>query len=498
VNLGARRSNSVPWGRTAQLWTGYGLMSLGLETARLVAETLFVSRVGVAYLPMIFAAQAVIRVAGSWGYLHLARRSTTTRLLVEIIAGLGLTMIVPAAATHITPALWPYAVLYGIFEGADTVVKIHWGVYLLDLYQPSEAAGLFPVLFTAAGVGRALGGAAVRELSGLLALPTILMTILAGALPLAALFFATIVPRRNRSSKQVPIKPTAPPGTIEADSFMKPRPPTTSAGLRTGSKTSDDATRRLKRPLDPLLQDGPSGEGLVTKSVWADEQALVARDTAQPSGRKPHLVAAMARCRRSRLCRNIALATVLLVAIRMTIRLVVLTKLRASLDERALAELLGTYSAMAHVAALLLQLFVTPAIAKRKGIEAANVTFALGLGVGAVTFTLWPTVIAALTARFFIAEFKSAIKTPISAIFYYGEPFGDRAGARAVVLGVVSPLAAVITSAVLQSVAGIATLSSLSIAAALLSGFYLAAVWAQNRAYRSATTASGPPIDAES
>ena len=169
----------------------------------------------------------------------------------------------------------------------------------------------------------------------------------------------------------------------------------------------------------------------------------------------------------------------------MTIRLVVLTKLRANMDEQALAGLLGSYSAIAHVAALLLQLFVTPAISKHKGIEAANATYAVGLGAGAITFVLWPSVAAALVARFSVAELKSAIKTPISAIFYYGEPFADRTGARAVILGVVSPLAAVVTSAALQSMVHRVTLSTMSITAAILAGFYLLSVWAQNRAYRS-------------
>ena len=82
-----------------------------------------------------------------------------------------------------------------------------------------------------------------------------------------------------------------------------------------------------------------------------------------------------------------------------------------------------------------------------------------------------------MIARLVENEFKAAIKTPVSNLFYAPLPASQRAAARALVLGFVVPAATIVAALLLRSSLSVA---SWGLPAALL--FLTATIW-QNRTY---------------
>jgi len=443
---GSRRTHAV------KLWLGYGALSAGLEVTRLVAETLFVTRIGIRHLPTIFAIQAILRVAGSWAYVRRAEHLGARALLTWALSWMAAAVVLPSLWSGATGTWWPYAIVYATIEAADTVIKVHWGVYLLELYRPGEARTLFPILYTAASAGRSAGGALVRQTAGTALLTWLPAASLSVLLPMAGIFLLGLRrpgPTPKKKGKRA-LDPSDEVGNHLDDLLCKPLPET---GLE-----------KTARRLQPV-ETGPEEMAFELESPRSSIRRTVAL------------------LKESRLVRAIALATILLVLTRFLVRYVSLALLRANLDTTAMARILGTYSALAHVAGLAIQIMITPWLTKRWGITAANGIFAGLLWLATIALTIWGRVSLALTARFAESEAKTALKTPISPIFYYPIPSRLRPGARAVILGLVSPASAVLTALTLELLQGTLSLQWLAGLAVLCASALLLATIHQNRLY---------------
>ena len=444
----------------AKLWLGYGALSAGLEVTRLVAESLFITRIGIRHLPTIFAIQALLRVVGSWAYVHRAERLGARSLIVWALSWMAVAVVLPSVWAGAMGSWWPYAIIYATVEAADTVIKVHWGVYLLELYRPGEAKALFPLLYTAASLGRSLGGTLVRQTAATALLAWLPAASLSILLPLAGIFLLG-------ASRPRPKGP---------DRKKRPAEPETRQW---------SATDRLL--IKPLPAGGPKAAPRRPAPEVGPDEAAFELVSPLSSVRK-----ALALLRSSRLVRAIALATLLLVLTRFLVRYVSLALLRTHLDTAGMARLLGTYSALAHLGGLAIQILVTPKLTRRLGITATNSLFAVLLWTATLALSIWGRVTTALTARFAESEAKTAIKTPISPIFYYPVPTDSRPAARALILGVVSPASAVLTALILELLQTTLSLSWLAALATACATALLLATFQQNREYNRLIGAKKP------
>ncbi len=154
-------------------------------------------------------------------------------------------------------------------------------------------------------------------------------------------------------------------------------------------------------------------------------------------------------------------------------------------DPDELARFIGTYTVVASVVGIGLQVLAAPPLLRRMGVGPMNVVYAVLTGLAFCACALLPGLYSAAAARFTDQDLKNAIKTPLSAMFYEAMDEKRRGVARAIILGVVSPVSSLVSSLLLVAIAW-ARLSHMAVAlaGASLSVLFVAASWLQARAYR--------------
>jgi hypothetical protein len=194
----ARMLNLEPQetGKLAFLWLLYLLFTAASQLGDGVNQALFLKRVGVEYLPYMFVVKAVLDVVMAVVYVPLAARlgHPRTLKLILIVAGVGaLALWLPARQD----LGFSYPLLYGFLEAVVTLLKIHWGVLLLDCYSQEAARRAFPLIYTGARVGAIAGGLILGPLARPLGPPNLLP--ICGGLYLATAGLALGVDRHVRS-----------------------------------------------------------------------------------------------------------------------------------------------------------------------------------------------------------------------------------------------------------------------------------------------------------
>ncbi|MCA9672578.1 MAG: hypothetical protein KC503_43590 [Myxococcales bacterium] len=388
------------------LWLIYALLSAGLAINDGVANALFLARVGATDLPLVFIAKALLDMLGAALYVRVDRRlgARATLVLLLVFAALG-----SAGAwlgVRALPGAWTYLALFAFEEVCQTLLKIHWGVYLLERFDAVSARRYFPSIYTGARVGAVAGGLMLGPLAGPLG-PSNLMLVA------ALLFVAATVAVLARSS--------ATPRDHESDAV---------------NEADVGPLRALGRVRSALS---------------------------------------------SSLVRATAVATPLMVLSRYALRYRYSALLSSVLGEVELARVYGLYVASANTLAVLVQLFVTARLyALPSGVTSTNIGYALTLPAALALMWRVPSLLSALVGRVVESELKVALKTPLSNLFYGVLPAEQRAAARALVLGLIVPLATLVAAALLRRPAWLDSWA-LPCAAA----FVLASLL-QNRAYRSA------------
>ncbi|PIE19932.1 MAG: hypothetical protein CSA65_00355 [Proteobacteria bacterium] len=188
----------------------------------------------------------------------------------------------------------------------------------------------------------------------------------------------------------------------------------------------------------------------------------------------------------SPLLRAIAVATTLLVIARHGLRYLYSATLAASFDEARLAASFGVFVAAASVITGLLQAMVTPRLLAGVGLGVVNLAYAITVPATFALGWMLSPLAAAGAARLVESELKMAIKTPVSNLLYGGLAAVQRPAARALVLGVVVPLATGLVSGMLALLPK--TTRSWGLAAGVL---LVVATLAQNRSYRRALGEDG-------
>ena len=388
-----------------------------------IAQSVFVTRVGADALPRMFIFKGLLDVVAAAVYLPLTRGRSTPRvwqvaIAVYVVAILGARVAVTGGG-----AISAYA-LYVAHECAWTILTIHWGVFILDAFDASQARRLFPILFTAARLGGVLAGALLDQLAGRVGAIDMLF-LAAGFAALAGAL--SLLGRRMGAG----------------ESLLSMR----------AMRSEDDSAR---------------------ESASDDED--------QPAG----LGASWRRAASSPLVRAIALSTATMVLVRYGLRMVSIDHISAAFlhDEDRVAAFLGWFGTWANLVGMFLGVFVVPRILHRFGVGAANVAYALATTVACGSLLFAPGLAVAALARFVNMQFKSALKTPLSTLFYGAERPGRRSLARAFVFGAIIPAATLSTSLLFELVSG-EDLRGVAWLALAMSALFALACAVQNRRWRA-------------
>jgi hypothetical protein len=186
---------------------------------------------------------------------------------------------------------------------------------------------------------------------------------------------------------------------------------------------------------------------------------------------------------RSPLVRAIAASTAAMVLVRYGLHMVALDRISAHFagDEAEIAQFLGTFTAIANCVSITLALFVVPRLLHYFGPRLANLIYAGATLAAYAAVIALPSLLTAAAARFTQQQFKDALKTPLSTLFYGAEPPPMRAPARAFIFGAAIPVATIVASVTFEVAPDWQTVALIGLAGALA---FTGACVAQNRRWR--------------
>lgn len=353
-----------------------------------ISESVLFSRIGWHSMPLVILLKAGMDILAAALYLPLTKKRNSGRvwriaLLIYIVTvAIGGTM----ARGESDYAAY---ILYVGHECTWTILTIHWGVFILEAFDASQARRLFPLLFTTARVGSIIAG--------------LLLTALAQ--PVGALNLIIVV--------------VGLAGLAAALSY----------GMNTDSAANPgDSLRLTVSGHDQTAADDDDVDS-ADGGLWQRWRAAT----------------------RSPLVRAIAISTAAMVIVRWGLYITSFAEIRDAFnaDTDDMATFLGVYRALANTAGVVLGLLVVPWLFSRLGVAFANLAYAASTALAFGVMLLFPSLGAAVCARFTHSEFKTALKTPLSTLFYGAEVPAQRAPARAFIFGTVIPLASVMSAALI-------------------------------------------------
>jgi hypothetical protein len=153
-------------------------------------------------------------------------------------------------------------------------------------------------------------------------------------------------------------------------------------------------------------------------------------------------------------------------------------------DHDELARFIGTYTTIASVAGIAMQVVLTPTLLRWLGVGLLNAVYSYLVGAVLIFGTFWPGLTASVMGRAADQDLKGAIKTPLSPMFYEAMGAEGRHDGRALILGVVSPVASLISSLLLVVVTRASLpLSWVAGVGSVLSVAFIVLAHLQGRAY---------------
>lgn len=266
------------------------------------------------------------------------------------------------------------------------------------------------------------------------------------------------------------------------------------AGAHLGGLVAGLLLRHLARPLgtDNLIVWAPAAATLVSLALIAVSGRLreghTWRQGERPAPADRSAVRGLKRLgllRTSPLLAAIAASTAVMVLLRLTLRYTYGAGFEEAFpDPDDLARFVGTYTIAASLVGVALQVLAMPSLLARLGVGTMNVAYSVATSLTFVASALAPGLWTSAAARFTDQDLKSAIKTPLSAMFYEAMGQKRRADGRAIILGIVSPVSSFVSSLALVAVAVTSVppvwVASTGIGLSLV---FIVLSWLQGRAY---------------
>jgi hypothetical protein len=414
----------------------YALLGAAVAAGDATVHTIFVARAGADRLPEALLLRAVVSPLLAYLYARLARHRTPRAVLVGLLVLAAAIAVAGRFALSIED-FGPLAA-YVIHELVASVLTVHWGVYLLHHLAGDHALRGAPVVFASARLGAALAGVALAGLVTVAGAPS-------GMYLMAALYLLAAVGTFGAARRHVDAR-------------------------REHGQTAAEAAENPKQASDEVVE---------SPIAYASGD-----DAARPST-APARKAGLRLLAHSALLPALAASTVIMVFVRFALRYQQQSLLE-EVPEVELGQILSTYTIGANLLGAALQVLLLGRLLPRLGLTRTNTFYALATVGTQIALLFSPGLAAALLARFTDNELKHSVKTPLSSLFYEAFPPKERAGARALVLGVVSPFGQVVGALGLTAMVAGATESTIAAIGAGATVAFGLATWAQNRGYERA------------
>lgn len=145
-------------GKVAYFLLFFLLVSTGMAIGSGTAHALFLKRVGIEYLPLMYMAQSVVLALVSLCYAAVADRLPAERIfLVLFVVLLGLVsacwLLIQVSGV---PAVFP--LYYLVYDVASEVLLVHTALYLNQNMNTLQAKRLAPLIYAGAQAGNIAGG----------------------------------------------------------------------------------------------------------------------------------------------------------------------------------------------------------------------------------------------------------------------------------------------------------------------------------------------------
>ena len=134
------------------------LVSAGMAIGRSSADALFLKRLGIEYLPIMYMVQSLMLAAVSLVYTAFADRIPAERFFrslfgILIIMILGSWFVIQTSASTLV-----YPAYYLIYEVSSELLLVHATLYLNQNMTTLQAKRLAPLVFAGAQTGTIMGG----------------------------------------------------------------------------------------------------------------------------------------------------------------------------------------------------------------------------------------------------------------------------------------------------------------------------------------------------
>jgi hypothetical protein len=134
------------------------LVSAGMAIGRSTADALFLKRLGVEYLPLMYIVQSLLLAAVSMVYAAFADRVPAEKFFralfsILLVLVLGTWLVMTASGNPLV-----YPAYYLIYEVASELLLVHATLYMSQNMNTLQAKRLMPLVFAGAQVGTITGG----------------------------------------------------------------------------------------------------------------------------------------------------------------------------------------------------------------------------------------------------------------------------------------------------------------------------------------------------
>src|SRR5215510_8063643 len=155
------------WPKAFLLFSVATLWGISTSVSRAASEGMFLSHLGVEYLPTLLLANPLLVLVLSIVYSAYADRLAPDRLMIATVV-LPVPLIVLLRLVILLHLPWVYFLLYAFVLAYGALLMLSWSVYLATHYDIQEAKRLIPFISSGLLVGTIVGGMVVVGSAALL------------------------------------------------------------------------------------------------------------------------------------------------------------------------------------------------------------------------------------------------------------------------------------------------------------------------------------------
>ena len=200
------------WQKVLVLLSVATLLGMGFSMSRVASEGLFLTRLGVQYLPILLLINPLLVLVASAVYGAFADRIPNDRLLIYT-ALLPVPLILLIYLLITLDATWVFFVLYTFVLAYASILTTSWTVYIAGHYDTQESKRLLPFITSGILIGTVVGGLGVAASVAYIGARNVLLLWIGTSLGIAAVVWwlaqrFTALETESRKTKRATNQPS--------------------------------------------------------------------------------------------------------------------------------------------------------------------------------------------------------------------------------------------------------------------------------------------------